>query len=228
MLKIEFVAYLDGTVIQSDYDNHVLRVDLTKWTQLEKDQRKYILEDANHHYISRQNWLTVNERRLNDALDKMAEDDDVDYADALKGCETELEELRHNVRDFCDLFNRTPEHRLRELQEHVDALAKAAKGDETVDNARMSVPDSDEEFDWTASRLTKADMPEAEDHIIRAYDMNLQQVVYWQEKWAWRSERSTARRFTRMKALELANRTNIMKGNDDIINVCAIKMEGEV
>ena len=116
----------------------------------------------------------------------------------------------------------------------------------------MDVPDSDEDFDWNmgltpaqfeAQRAAyeiimgrkvdlpvrerpasdTAGLPEVKDHIIRAWSELSQQVVYWQEKWAWGPDRKTARKFTRMKALELANATNAMDDSKDIINICAIK-----
>lgn len=62
----------------------------------------------------------------------------------------------------------------------------------------------------------------AKDHVIRGYDTDTDTVVYWQEKWSWGTTLSTARKFTRAKALEMANNTNSVAPSHHIINVCAV------
>lgn len=97
------------------------------------------------------------------------------------------------------------------------------------DTARMSVPDSDDDFDWnkgvtlTEHAARKLAESEAKDHFIRAYNTETHEVVYWQEKWGWGTDRTKMRYFTRSKALEMANSTNATGDNDEIINVCAIQ-----
>jgi len=242
MLKIEFVAYLDGTVIQSDYDNHVLYVDYCKWVQLDKQQRRYIIEDANQHYGVHQRWKS---ERENKAQFNSAGATVYAYAKPertillsthealLESAVAELGKWRELARrlveaDSDSWSNESRGEYVEPIMEDVAALLSGCAKGVTTDKARMSV-DSDEDIDWGTCVQCGSDRPctcgetkEWKNYIIRAWSEPSQQVVYWQEKWAWGPDRKTARRFTRMKALELANSTNTVF-SEDIINVCAIK-----
>lgn len=228
MLKIEFVAYLDQTVIQSDYDNHVLRVDLTKWTQLYQQQQRFILEDANHHYLSHQRWLmdkAKHDAQFNEATDRLVEEmlineglrrvpesaeDDVDYKAAFDECEAELgaevAQWRNLARKIVRADNESWSNETRgaKVETIISEMAVLLGDEPRPDKARMSVPDE-----------------EPKDHIIRGYSETIGQVVYW-TGFHWVLDRDYAKKFTRLDALELANSTNAMD-NDAAINICAIK-----
>jgi len=211
MLEIRFVAYLDGTVIQSNYDNHVLYVDYSKWSQLDKQQRRYIVEDANQHYGVHQRWKAEREKKeLDDVLDRST----CGCMTTCAACENvalELAKWRDLARRLervwyesfsYQYFGEDAAPIMAQLIDHLNKTDSTAP----VDKARMSVPIADPTIVAAAGKEMLKPKDNELCYVLRGYDGVTDETVYWQEGLGWRPELSTAKLFTRAKALEMANR----------------------
>lgn len=264
MLKIEFVVGLDGPA-QLDQATGVVTIDYLKWTKMEKQPRQFVLEHFRDLHASHQRWVAERENRAADSEEQSMRE----YAEAPKMGEDDGDDVRWDIMFTCNTHASCVEDAVKIALEQIadrSALVEIDRdgcsydegplseyiGDsKAADTARMSVPDSDDDFDWNMGvpldmaavaaayqlineRMSVPDSdeedtrppkakPAVEDHFIRAYNTETHEVVYWQEKWGWGTDRTKMRYFTRSKALELANSTNAMDDNDEIINVCAIQ-----
>lgn len=246
MLKIEFVSSLPGRLVCEKNESGTMIISYREWSQLTKEQRISLLKHYEDHAKQAaadsvyNRLLSATEKRLAEALETMNDgrsmhemdlDDEVDYKDALKGCEEELGQYRQLVTQLRDHWFAAfdPDDFVAKVTTTMRELIKLLDGrdiDVPTDKARMSVPDGDikvfvDEAQHVPEALWNTVEP-PKDHVIRGYDTDTQSTVYWQESWGWGASLATARRFTCMKALELANSTNSMN-IDTIINVCAVK-----
>lgn len=167
-------------------------------------------------------------------------DDEVDYKQAFEEAEAQLTAYRNIVTRIQEAwrvsfswesFGDTAKPLMAELLE----LLHREQNGVAPDTARMSVPDSDEEIDWQAQGKADPKAPEVpvvdfrgipepvEDHVIRAWDEKTQQVVYWHHDRGWRPDLKGAKRFTRVRALEIANSGNSVWPSHHVVNICAIQ-----
>lgn len=246
MLKIEWAINTPSThVIERKGD--VMLIDYAHWMTMDKATRECLLDREYKEWEAEQAALpklTANERNLADALERMEDkvrtpeasddgvhwepfgavnlDDEVDYKQAFEEAEAQLTAYRNIVTRIQEAwrvsfswesFGDTAKPMVAELLE----LLHREQNGVAPDTARMSVPDDDED-----AEDTRPPKGAKLGHVIRAWDEDAQQVVYW-HGWGWRPDRKEAMLFTRIRALEFANNGNNVWPSYHIVNVCAIQ-----
>lgn len=181
------------------------------------------------------------EAELDEPFGAVNLDDEVDYKQAFEEAEAQLNKYREIVTRIQEAwrvsfswesFGDTAKPMVAELLE----LLHREQNGVAPDTARMSVPDSDEEIDWQAQGRVDPKAPEVpvvdfrgipepvEDHVIRAWDEKTQQVVYWHHDRGWRPDLKGAKRFTRVRALEIVNSGNNVWPSYHVVNICAVSI----